>query len=284
MSAAETMYQFLRHVVASLLVLASMAWLPAHAEDPAALARQMRAVQGTYEKRGCNGSTGGGFFDACRELRQRMEKVRRQLGASAPRNAVVGVAVQDPPRQKQTRKRMRKTEHAVMALGPAMHVPVKGNMIRTMCVRQSDGYFFPTPNSGYNTPDDIAMITAQCALICDTADMVVYKVVNDEMVEKGMVSLIDGQSYEALPSAGKFRRDPAFRRCDMSRYHHRILEIQSHLSPFIGHGVAEGRPQQVALNGTGNMIGFSMTDLRGTIDEPFARKVRVVGGSFYPAP
>lgn len=65
----------------------------------------------------------------------------------------------------------------------------------TMCVSLSDGYFFPTPNSGYNSLDEAATIMLQCRIICKSDNVDVFVVRDIMHVRDSMVSLTSNDRY-----------------------------------------------------------------------------------------
>lgn len=86
-----------------------------------------------------------------------------------------------------------------------------------MCVRLSDGYYFPSPNSGYGSARDEPLIAAQCRFICNTAGMDVFQVTSGIGTSDDMMSLKTGVKYSDLPNAGAYRTAASTRRCDMAR-------------------------------------------------------------------
>jgi hypothetical protein len=76
--------------------------------------------------------------------------------------------------------------------------------IRTVCVRASDGYFWPI---SYSTlPDYIQQDEQQCHEECPGLDVSLYYYDNPDQEPEQMVS-VDGTPYSSLPTAFKYRTE-----------------------------------------------------------------------------
>lgn len=85
-----------------------------------------------------------------------------------------------------------------------------GETFQAMCVRLSDGYYFPV--SPASRRSDLARDRNNCQAMCPGAEVrVYYKRLEDEETD-GMVSTTDGRPYKALPTANRYRELP-HRRC-----------------------------------------------------------------------
>ena len=200
------------------LTLAGQTQAACLSSEAQGLTRQIAAIRASAEKRGCTG-TETGFFSACASYRQRMAEAQRSLQSlsvstcgAKPQSAYEAEAETVETRDED--RRQPRTPRTVSS----QHSGSK-NMIATMCVRLSDGYYFPSPNSGYTSAEKEPVIAAQCRLICDTDAMEVFRVDITERTEDSMVSLASGKPYAELPVAGTFRKDAALKRCDLTRYY-----------------------------------------------------------------
>lgn len=178
--------------------------------------RQIAAIRASAEKRGCTG-TETGFFSACASYRQRIAEAQRNLLALGGDTCGARQQRPDDTATVETRDEDRRQPRSPRTASG--QVSGSKNMIATMCVRLSDGYYFPSPNSGYTSAEKEPVIAAQCRLICDTQAMDVFRVDGTERTEDSMVSLTSGKAYAELPVAGAFRKDPTLKRCDLTRYY-----------------------------------------------------------------
>ncbi len=155
--------------------------------------------------------------------------------------------------------------------------------METMCVRLSDGYFFPSPNSGYNSDNDTDKIAVQCRFICDNAEMDVYRVSGADRNADDMVSLTTGKRYAELPGAGAYRVAIPAKTCDMARYYKTALAFNPSAGK-IDLGVSASEAVVPVPMLAMNMNLLSDVGLRGSrslvTDRP--RKVRIVGPAYLP--
>lgn len=247
------------------------------------LSRQLSALRAMERSRGCrSGDAQGGFFNACRDLSNRIGEIQRQFGASG--GCQTG-------RASTSARSIRKTERAIPASlsgregGSQNGAVAQSKATRgpknalTFCVRLSDGYYFPTPHSQFKQKGGNEVALAQCRLICETENMAVY-VLNDQNDETAdMISVDNGRSYADLPTAYNYHGDGDFRRCNWAGYLAKVTTIasekkQAKLLAKSDIPLPEGRPEldpsttaQLPLNAF-----QSMPD----------RKVRVIGPAFMP--
>ena len=77
---------------------------------------------------------------------------------------------------------------------------------RLFCVRLSDGYYFPAPNSQFVGEKDAETTLDRCRYICDTNGIEVYALQDMNLETEEMVSVEGSKSYTELPSAFRYRR------------------------------------------------------------------------------
>ncbi|WEX08231.1 DUF2865 domain-containing protein [Chelativorans sp. AA-79] len=89
------------------------------------------------------------------------------------------------------------------------------------CVRLTDGYYFPAPNSQFVGVDHADNTLDRCRFICEDADMGVYVLNNASLETHEMVSAANGEPYQELSAAFRYRGVQSFQGCNFARYHER---------------------------------------------------------------
>lgn len=231
------------------------------------LQRQIAANRTFQVKYSCDGSA----TFACREIASRIAGASARLAALSPRPACDKPAVAG-----------RGTSRRAVTRKPAAVTLPSEAKIETRCVRLSDGYHFPTPNSGYNTARDMQAIASQCRLICDDPAMDVYRITGADRNTDEMISVTSGARYADLASAGAYRTAASLKTCDMNRFYKMVM------AKVPGGAMVEQaavRPAAGPIE-TADRSAVLLADvgLRGTTSfvPPAARKVRVVGAAFLP--
>ncbi len=102
---------------------------------------------------------------------------------------------------------------------------VKNTML--FCVRVTDGYFFPAPNSQFVGVDHVKNTLDRCRFICGNKDVEVYTLDDMALESEEMASVKDGRSYKDLPAAFAYRDAPHFKGCDFGRYHRHVNEARA---------------------------------------------------------
>jgi hypothetical protein len=235
------------------------------------LQRQIAANRALQVKYSC---AAGATF-ACREIAGRIAQVNARLaslpGASQRVCAKPAVAQRAPARR--TQPAVARSATAGYAL---RRISAK---IETRCVRLSDGYSFPTPNSGYNTASDMDTIAAQCKFICDDPAMDVYRITSAERNTDEMISVTTGARYAELPNAGVYRTASPLKTCDMNRFYKTVLAKTPAAADAPISNVENVQPLEAL-----NVALLGDVGLRGTKSfvQPQARKVRIVGAAYLP--
>jgi hypothetical protein len=246
-----------------------------HAKEIARLQRQIAANRSFEQKHGC---TAGGTF-ACREIAGRISAASGKLAS------LQGSA---PTCQPDKTVAARKTDRSNGRL--AAQQPKTPARIETRCVRLSDGYYFPTPNSGFSTEGDVPALAAQCRFICDDPAMDVYRIGAGRDADE-MISLTTGTAYADLPNAGAYRTAAASKTCDMARFYKAALagkQTMAGADPRVNAdddrevGATAGMDAEVTASS--QLALWDDTPLRGTrslsLDLP--KKIRVVGSAYLP--
>lgn len=196
------------------------------------LQRQLSALRSIERGRGCKpGDVGGGLFNACREVGMKINEVQQELRATAAANneckaeARTGRIAKAPTRPKSMNASAAGDARSI----PGDDVPRKVRGAKNAlqyCVRLSDGYYFPTPNSQYNQKGGTDAALSQCKMICKTDAMAVYTIDQNEEAAD-MVSVLTGEVYADLATAYDYHGEGKFERCDWNGY---VQKVSSHLA------------------------------------------------------
>jgi hypothetical protein len=235
--------------------------------ETARLQRQIAANRTFETKYGC--SAASSF--ACREIAGRIAQASTRL-ASLTLAPSCRPAVAD-------RAPSRRTVAATRGLATGDAVPRVSARMETRCVRLSDGYSFPTPNSGYNTADDIEAISAQCKFICDDPGMDVYRMTSEDRNTDEMISVTTGARYAQLPKARAYRRAASLKTCDINRFYKTVLAKMPQAAAAPASNGQDVQPVEAI-----NLVLLGDVGLRGSTSfvTPQARKVRMVGAAYLP--
>ena len=186
----------------------------------AQLRRQLAAIQGIERQRRCTaGSAVGGFFNACADLaRNRAEVQRRMAGIGNPdrgdlRARYVALGCQ---------ARQQQPAAASQPSGPAFD-----SNAMLFCVRLSDGYFFPAPNSQFAEGGDLKDTADQCRYICNDPAVDLYTLSDPSLETDQMVAVETRKPYTDLPAAFRYRDAAEFKACDLKRYSERVAELRA---------------------------------------------------------
>lgn len=217
-----------------LSALASSCGARQSATNPAVkmLQRQLSALRAIQRGRGCKpGESGGGLFNACREVGMKIAEVQQELRAASATDrecrAESRAAASGIKRPKATNA---SSPAGLARTGPSADEKPKkvlgARKSLQFCVRLSDGYYFPTPNSQFSQKGGTDAALVQCRMICDTNDMAVY--VNDQNDEAPeMVSATTGQPYADLPTAYDYHGEGEFKRCDWNGYVAKVAQLHA---------------------------------------------------------
>lgn len=81
-----------------------------------------------------------------------------------------------------------------------------GRSFQAMCVRTSDGYYFPVSPSSYRS--DLKRDRNNCQAMCPGADVAIYYKRLEDDESDGMISATNGATYGSLPTAYQYRDKP----------------------------------------------------------------------------
>lgn len=199
------------------------------AQSPAVkmLQRQLSALRSIQRGRGCKPGDSGGLFNACREVSLKISETQQELRATAAANNECKATERREARIQKKPKAVKVSAPSVVRSQPATQAPrkVRGpkNALQ-YCVRLSDGYYFPTPNSQFKQRGGTDAALIQCKMICNTDNMAVYiNDQNEEAVE--MVSVETGEAYADLSTAYDYHGEGSFRRCDWNGYVEKVSSL-----------------------------------------------------------
>jgi hypothetical protein len=250
----------------------------------AQLNKQLAAIRALERQRQCSGKSKGGFFNACGDLARRKDEVERKIQVAARSKGGSGAAI---------RARMndlgcitavaRKSEPRTSAAPMAVSGWRNGNDT-LFCVRLSDGYYFPAPNSQFVQAASYKLIQSQCQYICEDPQMAVYELTDLALETEEMVSVDTRKPYKDLSTAFAYRNDAEFKTCDSQRYNQRVNEARaSAMTPTTVGSANVVLPLPVARPDIDPVMAYSTDEAkpRQPVD-PLARKVRIVGAPFLP--
>lgn len=261
-------------------------------ERVAQLQRQLAAVRAIERKRQCmSEKSQGGFFNACRDLANQRRRVEAALGAARGGSFARSSENCRTSARQQARQRQPTEATAKGAQAPQQQkstLKKYGNVVRPgkamlYCVRLSDGYLFPAPNSQFVSSDAAEAVLRQCQYICEDQAMDVYVLEGSDLETDQMISIRSKTSYKDLPRAFMYRSQENFQKCDWNRYVDRIHELQmtqmmSENMEDVSVPVPESRPEsdedEISTEATA-----SITADRPLIDRP----IRIIGTPFLPA-
>ncbi|RUU02467.1 DUF2865 domain-containing protein [Mesorhizobium sp. USDA-HM6] len=226
-------------VVAALLVFAKVSYADpcgalrsqmlaggrgAASPELAQLRRQFAAIQSIARQRRCTASSAmGGFFNACADLaRSRAEVQRRIASIGNPGHGdlqarYVALGCQSA----------RKRQTVKPGLKPQSSGTTFGSNAMLFCVRLSDGYFFPAPNSQFARENDLEDTADQCRYVCDDPGVDLYTLSDPNLETDQMIAVETRKPYTELPTAFRYRDDASFKGCDLKRYYQRVAELRA---------------------------------------------------------
>jgi hypothetical protein len=115
--------------------------------------------------------------------------------------------------------------------GGSRAVMHSGGHLMLFCVRMSDGYFFPTPNSQFAGYGDYDSTLDRCRFICQDPAMDVFVLDDAGQETDALRPMRGGQLYRELPVAFAYREKPDFRACNFQRYFQRSIDLQAQNNP-----------------------------------------------------
>lgn len=260
------------------------------------LRRQLAAIQGLERQRRCSASGAvGGFFNACADLARNRIEVQRRIASignsgrdsSGLRARYVALGCQGASKRQQAPRQQASNTEAF--------TPAYGGNAMLFCVRLSDGYFFPAPNSQFARGGDLKDTVDQCRYICDDAGVDLYTLSDPSLETDQMVAVETRKPYTELPTAFRYRDAAEFKACDLKRYSQRVAELRARtVRPRNMENAIIPLPTSRPDMGTVSEIPSSGAqgagaDATSSIAQPEAlvpadaKPVRVVGPAFFPA-
>ena len=235
------------------------------------VARTISAIRQAERRRQCRNGGGffGGFFDGCSNLAYQRRQLSSDLsylqrsGRACGRQTDEGRATARR-RDRAEPRRDRDTSSRTVTGSPAI---LKGAAARMYCVRRTDGYFFPAPNSQFAGPETYDETLARCQFICDDQKMEVYFLPNASDETDDLVAISDQTAYSALATAFSYQKAKDFKSCDMQRYYRRMQAIEK----------ARAKPAREPNNGTGKRKDAQTPSV---IVVPRAKPERLADGTF----
>jgi len=244
------------------------------------LSRQISALKRFQQARGCDG-TERGMFNACASLARRLAQASRSLGAMLPKGARDGGC---RPREKTKPKKPAD----VPAGPPGLSEQRISPGVATFCVRLSDGYRFPTPNSRYMKLSEGRLALDACRYICETPDMALYVLSSVDAETTDMVEFNSGRKYLDLKTANLYQESSSFKACNFQRYYESAKQVllESVAPPAErkapGASTSAGLRQQ--RDHTRLEAAMAARPIRRDGTDAGRRRIRVVGPSYLDWP
>ena len=258
----------------------------ARSPEVAQLNKQLAAISALQRQRKCTSSSSGGLFNACGDLANRKANVQRQIQNASRSTSFFGARKDSGIRARMVSlgcatKEPKRQDKSTWSSG------LPGGNAMLFCVRLSDGYFFPTPNSQFVSRDDDYKNTLdRCQYICDDRNMDVYSLSDISLESEEMTSVQTHQSYKDLPSAFAYRDSPQFSACNAQRYTERVAEARARtVTPTdMSNAIIplpKTRPEVPAVD-TLPTAATAYADEAAVRPIDPTRKVRIVGPVFLP--
>ncbi len=184
----------------------------------------------------------------------------------------------EPPRQTEFRnrndnERRRDSEEARRGVG-AVFAP---DSYQAMCVRTSDGYYFPISPSSYRS--DLRRDQNNCQAMCPGSEVAIYyKRLDDDEIDN-MASASNGKSYKTLPTAYRYRDNRIALGCSGDR-NKALLAAAEGETTTVDFQFPVPSPKPGSDNTIPLWIGSP--DAAIATPPPEERTVRVVGPAFLP--
>ncbi len=186
--------------------------------------RQIAAIRALERQRSCTPekAASGGLFNACRGLARQRADAESELAAArrSERSASLQARFQalgcDSTKQQRTSEADRRSGSDVYARNALYY-----------CVRPSDGYHFPAPNSQFGGPNYAKSAIEQCRFICEDPAMTVYVLENPQLEISEMLSVETKTPYRELAAAFRYQTDLGRNSCNWSRYFARMNELSA---------------------------------------------------------
>ena len=162
---------------------------------------------------------------------------------------------------------------------------VAGSIV--FCVRLSDGYRFPAPNSQFDTGKDPRTTLDICRYICEEEAMDVYVLPNSASLETDdLVTVESGKKYSDLKTANAYQSAASFKACSFQRYYDRVNEARARtVTPYnMANAVIPVPASKPASTSDAESTGqvSLIADAKEPKAIPARKKVRLVGTTFFP--
>ncbi|TKB13276.1 MAG: DUF2865 domain-containing protein [Mesorhizobium sp.] len=259
----------------------------------AQLRRQLAAIQGIERQRRCTASSAmGGFFNACADLARSRTEVQRRI-------AGIGNSGRDDPQARYAALGCQSAPKRQPAAKPQSSGTTFGSNAMLFCVRLSDGYFFPAPNSQFTQGADLKDTVDQCRYICDDPSVDLYTLGDPNLETDQMVAVDTRKPYTELPTAFRYRDDASFKACDLKRYHQRVAELRARtvtpgnmqnaiiplptVKPDLGTVSDIASPAAADAKARATAAETGAAEDQAPTMPAGSRPVRIIGPAFFPA-
>lgn len=254
------------------------------AQSPAVaqLNKQLAAIRALERQRQCGGKAKGGFFNACSDIARRKDEVARKIQIAARSKSGSAAAIRARMEDLGCAVQMARKPDPSRSAAPQAASGWRNGNDTLFCVRLSDGYYFPAPNSQFVQAASYKLIQSQCQYICEDPQMAVYELTDLALETEEMVSVDSRRPYKELSTAFAYRNSAEFKTCDSQRYNLRVNEARaSATTPTTVDAANVVLPLPVARPHVDPAMAYSAGDQEAPL-ETLRRKVRVVGDPFLP--
>ncbi|WP_425960456.1 DUF2865 domain-containing protein [Rhizobium nepotum] len=188
--------------------------------------RQIAAIRVLERQRSCTPekAASGGLFNACRGLARQRADAENELAAARRSERSVSLQARYQALGCESAKQQRTSAPERRAGGSGGFGSYARNALY-YCVRPSDGYHFPAPNSQFGGSDYAKFAIDQCRFICENPAMTVYVLEDPQLETSEMLSVETRTPYKSLATAFRYQTDPGASSCNWPRYFARINEL-----------------------------------------------------------
>lgn len=212
------------------------------------------------------------FFGETRSVVTQQPDARRPWLVRQPRSTPSIIEPRQTEfRNRDANERRRDADEARRSVGTLFGA----GTYQTICVRKSDGYYFPMSPSSYRR--DFARDQNNCQAMCPEAEMSVYYKRLDDDETDAMVSIDSGLPYKALKTAYAYRQNPLVVGCGGDR---RAAMLASRPAATVDFEFPVPSPKPDSDNTIPLWLGSP--DAAIETPAPEERTVRVVGPTFLP--
>ena len=175
--------------------------------------RQLAITEGDWQRADCGYGFDGGSDRLCRQIENTLARMERNYAELQRERERLGSSRSSPVERRRIQRAIDEAgchepapKPQEVAVPRPSHPDTSQERVRTICVRMSDGYFFPM--SYGVTRDDFARDAKGCQATCPSTEMRLYYHQVPDQDAADMVSADKNEPYAALPTANLYRNKP----------------------------------------------------------------------------